>query len=176
MSFAYPGLGPDDAPRLRDEHAFLERHLGEVIAQAEANDWAGFEINWEAFMSALTQHIKYEESLLLPAYAKSGSAAKRETKRLRTEHESILGQVKFLDGESQLPDILIEQLRYLAKALRKHQEQEERGLYPWLASLRPAENSQAVNKLDACCSPNPQDSTPWKNPLRHEPGNGHSIR
>jgi hemerythrin-like domain-containing protein len=168
--------GRDDEPRLRDEHSFLERQLEEAIALAEADDWQGFELKWEAFMSALEQHLKYEENQIFPAFAKSSAAANLEVKQLRTAHASIREEVKFLDGETQLPDLFIEQLQYLVQVLHTHKDQEEHVLYPWLSSLQPAITSPETKLVDICDSAKTPEDLWWGNPLRHEQETARSNR
>lgn len=128
---------PDEELRLRDEHSFLERRLEEAIVLAEADDWAGFETHWSAFMEALADHTRYEESLLLPSFARSGTHASKEADQLRDEHRSLAKDVEVLDQESQQPDFFIEQLRHLLQRLQTHRQREERTLYPWLPALHP---------------------------------------
>src|SRR5262245_21243750 len=122
MNGVTSAIGPDDEPRLRDEHAFLERHLASAIARAEAGDWQSFEVRWEAFMIALDQHTQFEQTLILPAFASSGPAARLEVQRLQKDLEELRNEVRFLDGESQTPNLFIEQLHDLAKLLRTHTE------------------------------------------------------
>lgn len=152
MSYPDACVGPDDEPRLRDEHAFLERQLAKAIVLAEADDWQGFELRWEVFMTTLEQHLKYEETQIFPAFAKSEGASQLDVRRICNEHEELRKEVRFLDALSQQPELFIEQLRCLARTLQAHKEKEGRMLYPWLASLRVSQ------------------------PLSHKPESAHSMR
>lgn len=166
MSGQCLGTGRDDEPRLRDEHAFLERQLAEAITLAEADDWQGFELKWEAFTIALEQHMQYEENQIFPAFAKSSSDANLETQRLRAEHQNARKEVKFLDTVYQVSDLFIEQLRYLSQALHAHREQEDRVFYPWLSALQPEDTFDGTKLVkESSSASNTED--PWENPLRH---------
>lgn len=167
MSQVSTNRDPDDAPRLLDEHSFLERLLDEAIGLAEAKDWSGFELKWDALLRAAEEHMRYEENLLLPAFARSGATAQKVAERLRADHASLREELHFLDGETQLPDLFVEQLHYLAQSLRTHKEHEERMLYPWLASLTATEISNEEPAASTSAESSTDDSA-WENPLRHE--------
>lgn len=171
MSHVSANTGPDDAPRLLDEHSFLERLLDEAIALADAKDWRRFELKWDAFGRAAEQHMQYEENLLLPAFARSGATAQKVAERLRADHASLRDELRFLDAETQLTDLFVEQLRYLTQALRVHKEHEESMMYPWLSSLPATEigtESAHETAAAAASAPVSAGSSAWENPARHE--------
>lgn len=169
MSGQYLCPGRDDKARLCDEHSFLERQLGEAISFAEADDWQGFERRWESFISALEQHMQYEENQVFPAFAKTSAAASQATKELCTAHARARSEVKFLDGISQVPDLFIEQLRYLAQVLREHREQEDRALYPWLDALPPENTFPPMKLVDDSKPAATEETLEWGNPLQPPP-------
>lgn len=145
MSCTHASSKPDEELRLRDEHAFLERRLAEAIALAEADNWAGFESKWSAFMEALAEHTRHEDSLLLPSFARSGPASSQAAEQLRAEHRSLAKDVEVLDRESQQPEFFIEQLRHLRQNLQTHRQKEERILYPGLPALHALHPSQSLS-------------------------------
>lgn len=165
MSRALACIGPDEEPRLRDEHSFQERNLSDAIERAQAGDWVDFEVKWAIFRRAFDEHVRYEENLLFPAYAQSENAAKIDVGRLRAEHASIASEIKFLDGESQQPGLFIEQLRHLLDSMRAHHQREEKVIYPWLAQLSLQEEAR-WSCLDDGLAAGPQEDSPWDNPAR----------
>jgi hemerythrin superfamily protein len=138
MSYPFSSFGPDDEPRLRDEHAFLERQLAEVIRLAEAGDRIGYESIWDLFTRELEHHMRYEENLLFPAFRRTGVTPDLWARQLRADHDELRRQYRSLGSASLQPTLLLEQLRQLARMLLDHKEREGLVLYPWLASLSPS--------------------------------------
>ena len=89
MNYTFYCIGPDDVPRLRDEHSFLSRQLAEVIALAAADRPKDCDVSWELFARELQRHMQYEENLLFPAFAKRGTAEQRGIELFRAAHEEL---------------------------------------------------------------------------------------
>ena len=147
MSYSFSCIGPDDELRIRDEHSFLGRQLGEVIRLAEADDRKGCELVWALFTRELEQHMLYEENLLFPAFARTGVGPEMWASRLRADHEELRRQCRTLGNAILQPTLLVEPFPYLACKLVEHQEREGRVLYPWLACLSPAQASWGAQRL-----------------------------
>lgn len=133
----YSCIGPDDVPRLRDEHAFFERQLAEVIQLAAAGQRKGCELSWEVFSRDLERHMQYEENLLFRPFAKLGPVEHLWTELLHTEHQEFRRLCQTLSSEFVQLSLNVELLRELAGKLTVHKEREGQALYPWLGSLAP---------------------------------------
>lgn len=145
MTQGYSAIGPDDEPRLRDEHAFLSRQLGEVLQLAQVGDWQGCDTLWEVFSRELEHHLQYEEDLLFPAFTRTGKVGMLWTECFRADHGDLRAQCRALHREH--VSRRIEALRRLAETLLAHQEQEASILCPWLATLSKPPRTWSVMRL-----------------------------
>lgn len=149
MSYAYNCIGPDDEPRMRDEHAFLERQLAEVIELERAGDPHAAQLIWNVFTRELEQHMQYEERLLFPACAASGEIAAARIERLCAEHVRLRNRCRELSSAPLHAAHRSEQLAELARAMQAHTQGEQTVLFPWLQSLRQAKSTWSVLRLSA---------------------------
>jgi iron-sulfur cluster repair protein YtfE (RIC family) len=138
MMYSVFCIGPDDVPRLRDEHSFLARQLAEVIQLAVSDQHPGSEVAWTIFARALEEHMRYEENRLFPAFVKSGDTAPAWADRFRADHEGFRRLCRVLGDALLDPLAKLETLRLLASQLVEHKDREGLVLYPWLCGLTPA--------------------------------------
>ena len=149
MNYAYACIGPDDEPRLRDEHAFLERQMAEVIKLERAGDLKGSQLIWNIFARELEQHMQYEENLLFPAFAANGEVDAALIHRLRAEHMRLRSLCRALSDSGMHPADRGDQLAELARAIQSHTRGEQTTLFPWLNSLRRAKSAWSKLRLSA---------------------------
>ncbi len=135
MEYVYQVIGPDDEPRLRDENAYLDRLLIELIHHAHAEDWRSCESIYALFSSEVEQHMRYEECLLFPSYMKTQIAAEGWVDALRAEHQELRHQMQELLVGIQQRTCCAERLERFATHIRDHHARESRIFYPWMAAL-----------------------------------------
>ncbi len=135
MTYVFQTVGSNDEPRLRDEHAYLDRLFQELIQHAEAAEWEECEERADLFAREMEQHMRYEENLLFPAYAKTSPAATEWTRRLCAEHADLRRRLELLRDDIKQRSLRSERCSYFVNRLREVGDREGDILYPWLASL-----------------------------------------
>jgi hypothetical protein len=129
------------AREMKQEHLTLALRCDDIIKRAESGDWRECDGAWDAFQSALTAHMDYEDSLLVPAYAAAVDGRARVSERLRRDHAAIRAEVDRLGVAIQLHTVREDDIRALVAMLAEHAAFEGRVFYPWIEALEPIEST-----------------------------------
>lgn len=114
--------------RLVQDHARIERTLGQVLAVFEANDQEGVATWWAKFDTELLAHLDAEERFLIPSLFRVNQRAART---LLEEHRHIRTRLTELGAGVDLHIVRLGSARAFIDELRAHARHEDSLLYQW---------------------------------------------
>jgi hemerythrin-like domain-containing protein len=116
------------AELLGHDHERLENLFEKTLDAARAGvDTRTLGEIWTEFETGLVRHMDAEERLLFPlVHDETG-----EVDRLRDEHRRLRAQLEVLDVEVDLHLVRTPRIEAFVELLRRHAQEEDRGLYTW---------------------------------------------
>ena len=113
---------------LSEHHRALDEQLDRLIADAQLLDAAALRSPWSKFEKELLRHLEYEESAILPAFARHHAG---EARALRDEHARIRAALLDLGINLDLHALPCEAVKDFVSQLGAHARREDALLYPW---------------------------------------------
>jgi hemerythrin superfamily protein len=120
----------DPREKLTGEHRHIEELLEQMRSAVQVDDPRALCEAWTGFERELTEHMRFEEEVLLPRFAEADPA---EARALRVEHDELRRRIGELGIRTDLHTLRAEVADELIARLRAHAGREDRGLYPWAA-------------------------------------------
>jgi hemerythrin-like domain-containing protein len=113
---------------LSEHHRALDEQLERLIAEAQRLDGPALRARWSSFETELLRHLDYEESAILPAFARRHAD---EARAIRNEHARIRAALLDLGVSLDLHALRCEALSDFVGQLRAHARRQDALLYPW---------------------------------------------
>jgi hemerythrin-like domain-containing protein len=129
---------------LIQDHAELERLIGELAEAVEAANAPELQRAWAEFEAHLTRHFETEENHILPLLEPKHP---EETRIVREEHDRIRALIASLGVRADLHLLRKNVTDQLIDTLRRHASYEEHTVYRWLDEIQPSERARCLRIL-----------------------------
>jgi hemerythrin-like domain-containing protein len=113
---------------LAHHHDYLERRLAVMVATAQAGDPVPLRKEWSRLEKELLRHLEFEETEILPEFARDNPA---EADAIQAEHAEIRQALLDLGVKLDLHILRGEAVQAFAGRLAEHARHEEQVFYPW---------------------------------------------
>jgi iron-sulfur cluster repair protein YtfE (RIC family) len=120
----------DYRAKLTAEHRHVEELLEQMRSAVQVDDPRALCEAWTGFERELTEHMRFEEEVLLPRFAE---VEPFEARALRSEHDDLRRLIDELGVRTDLHALRAEVADQLFARLRAHARREDAILYPWAA-------------------------------------------
>jgi hemerythrin-like domain-containing protein len=120
----------DYREKLTAEHRHIEELLEQTKSAVQVDHPRALCEAWTSFERELTEHMRFEEEVLLPRFAEVDPA---EAHALRVEHDELRRLIGELGIRTDLHALRADVADELFARLRAHAQREDASLYPWAA-------------------------------------------
>jgi len=131
---------------LVDDHASMDRALGNLALAAESSDSAELRRAWSDLESDLSSHLDLEERELFPL---AWPLHPEGITELRRDHERIRKLIAAVGIEVDLHTLRKSTVDALVELLRQHAEHEDKTVYRWAESEAPEDTRRHFVSLFA---------------------------
>jgi hemerythrin-like domain-containing protein len=130
---------------MTSDHAQLEQLFQAVLGCMRGGDPERIRAAWLELDRALERHLRAEEELILPHFAREFPES---AERLRQEHREIRMALVDLGVDLDLHELCSSSAEHFIAALRSHATYEDAVLYPWaLRRLPEADKLSLIERL-----------------------------
>ena len=126
-----------------EHHRSLRRAAEDLMARAHEDDCFALVAEYSAFERQVLEHMRAEEELVLPAYAK---ACPVDAAQIRAGHALIRRRLESTALDVELHSVRIAALRDLLAVLDAHAKFEDGTMYPWAQVHLPAPTRSALGE------------------------------
>ena len=115
-----------------NDHIDFERRFEDVCERARLGDWHELDEVWGAFSADVKAHLRFEEDMLFPAFAKRGTEYRKLVQRFVVEHAVFRELLDEIANAIQLHVIRAWTIEVFLELMREHAAEENERLYPWV--------------------------------------------
>lgn len=126
---------------LSDHHGRLDRACLDLLSDTYADDPRVLHACWRRFENELEQHMKVEETSILPLYE---AAAPGDAQAIRADHAGMRELLQRIAVDVELHQIRASTVRELLARLRDHAAREDRGMYRWASTQLPHKQQRSI--------------------------------
>jgi hemerythrin superfamily protein len=116
------------ADRLAEHHRQLDRQFEQLVTRAREADGSDLRGEWTNFERALSRHLEFEETEILPGFAQHDAAG---AAAILADHAAIRQDLLEMGVNLDLHLLRTEAVEGFVRRLGDHARREEAALYPW---------------------------------------------